>query len=140
MADKPESIASLARKLCREFPDTPSRTLAKRLYAENKLQISTLNSARMAICAVRGAKGKRDRHKAAADCVRPHGKAGWKPECPPSFSEPWHPVVIDGPAKILSLSDIHLPYHSEGALKAAVAYGKKLKPSVVLLNGDVMDF
>jgi predicted phosphodiesterase len=140
MADKPPTIASLARKLCREFPDTPSRTLAKRLYAENNLRISTLHSARMAILEARGAKGKRDRHKADPECVRPKGQAGWVPACPPSAAEPWLAVKIDGPAKILSISDVHIPYHSKEAVEAAVAYGRKLKPDTVILLGDVMDF
>jgi hypothetical protein len=57
MPQKPESIAAKARKLCREFPDTPSRTLAKKLYAANVEHIASLNSARMAICAARSRPG-----------------------------------------------------------------------------------
>jgi predicted phosphodiesterase len=50
-------------------------------------------------------------------------------------------VTIDGPAKVLSLSDVHIPYHDERALTAAVEYGrKKFKPDVVLLLGDFADF
>jgi predicted phosphodiesterase len=140
MADKPPSIASLARKLCKEFPDTPSRTLAKRLYAENIERIASLNSARMTISTVRGNKGKRDRHKADPECVRPHGKAGWVPECPPSVSEPWTPLQIDGPARVLCMSDMHVPYHCKEAIESAVEYGRKLRPTHVVLLGDICDF
>ena len=38
------------------------------------------------------------------------------------------------------LSDIHVPYHSEVALKAAVEHLKKQKIVGLLLNGDIADF
>lgn len=41
---------------------------------------------------------------------------------------------------VLILSDIHIPYHDEAALEAALAAGDELNPDVVLLNGDVVDF
>jgi predicted phosphodiesterase len=141
MADKPPSIMSLARTLCRDFKDTPSRTLAKRLYAENPLRIANLEAARKAITTVRGAKGKRDRHKADPECVRPHRQAGWKPECPPSLAEAWTPHEVAGPCTVLSLSDTHLPYHDARAIETAVAYAKKRhNPNHVFLNGDYADF
>jgi predicted phosphodiesterase len=42
---------------------------------------------------------------------------------------------------VLSLSDIHSPYHDEPALAAAVQHTKKYhKTTVLLLNGDTCDF
>jgi predicted phosphodiesterase len=131
---------ALARKLLDKFPDTPSRTLAKKLHEENKARFSSLEAARSAIRIARGANGKQNRSRTQVTNPRPKGKAGWKAECPPSLAEPWLPVQIDGPCKVLSLSDVHIPYHSKEAVEAAVKYGKKLKPDVVLLNGDTMDF
>lgn len=130
----------LATKLCKKFPDAPSRQLAKILYDENKELFTNLELARSAIRYVRGASGKRNREEGIVTAPRALGKAGWKPECPPSSAEPWLPVQIDGPCKVLLLSDIHIPYHDKGALEAAVKHGRKLKPDVVLLNGDLMDF
>lgn len=125
-----------ARELCDQFPKVASQTLARKLLKEGFY--ATLETARSTIRSLRGCRGGTSRitptHK------RPKGKAGWKPECPPSAAEQWLPVQIDGPARLLLLSDIHVPYHSEGALKAAVRYGKKLKPDVVVLDGDIADF
>jgi predicted phosphodiesterase len=140
MPQKPESIAAKARQLCREFPDTPTRTLAKRLYKENPIRITNLEAARKAVLAARGANGKRALYMADPASVRPKGKAGWKPECPPSISEPWTPVEIDGPARVLFMSDMHVPFHDANAIEAAVAHGRKLKPTHVVLLGDICDF
>lgn len=35
------------------------------------------------------------------------------------------PLRIDGPRKILMLSDIHIPYHDVPAVAAAIDYGKQ---------------
>lgn len=131
----------LARELCRQFPDSQNRTLARRLFDENRERFSNLEAARNVIRKVRGQHGKASRVKAANKIPKPAGKAGWKPACPPSFAEPWQSVQIDGPAKVLSLSDVHIPYHDVKALEAAVEYGRrKIKPDVLLLNGDYADF
>lgn len=37
------------------------------------------------------------------------------------------------------LSDLHTPFHSEPALDLALEYIKRTKPSLVILNGDIMD-
>lgn len=138
MMAKSPTGKELAAKLCRKFPDTPSRTLARRLFNENKERFPNLESARKSILYVRGRNGKLTASFALVP--RPAQKAGWKPSCPPSAAEPWLPVQIDGPCRVLSLSDIHIPYHSKEALEAAVKYGKKLKPDVVVILGDYQDF
>ncbi len=143
MAKKPPSNYALAAALCRQFPGTPSRTLAKRLYAEHRARFANLESARKTVQEVRGANGKRKgSHIAPAHRVpRPPGQAGWKPECPPSAADQWEPLALDLPAKVLSLSDTHFPYHEKGAIVAAVRHAKKQhRPNVILLNGDFGDF
>lgn len=135
---KAPTARSLAEKLCREFPDTPNRTLAHKLYKDNVERFPNLDSARSAIRVVRGAIGKGKRQFASVE--KPHGKAGWVASCPPSSAEPWLPVQIDGPCRVLSLSDAHIPFHELRALEAAVKWGRKFKPDVVLLNGDWADF
>lgn len=135
---KPPTSKQLSTELCERFPSAPSKTLARKLYAEHPERFPNLEAARKSISYVRGTLGKRNAPRATAK--RPKQKAGWKPECPPSAAEPWLPVQIDGPARVLVLSDIHVPYHSKEAVEAAVAYGRKLKPDVVLLNGDTQDF
>lgn len=123
-----------AARLVKEFPDTDSHTLARRLSKEF---FTTLENARALIRYQRGAIGKRDRHLRSVD--RPKGRAGKKPQCPPSLCETWEPFVCNG-RRVLILSDVHIPYHDTEALIGAVAWGRKQSPDTVILNGDTIDF
>lgn len=127
-----------AERLCRKFPDAPSRTLAKRIAAECKVSIE---HARTAIRRVRGAEGERNRKNTVDKSLyRPLGKAGQKPQLPPSLAKKWEPFELGNGIRVGVLCDIHIPYHDEQALAAAVLYLKKHRPDVVLLNGDYGDF
>jgi predicted phosphodiesterase len=127
-----------AEKLCRQFPDAPSRTLAKRIAAECKVSVE---QARTVIRRIRGIGGD-DNRKSAIDksLFRPKRKAGEKPKMPPSLAQKWEPFELGTGIKVGILSDIHVPYHDEQALSAAVDYLRRRKPDVVLLNGDYGDF
>lgn len=123
-----------AERLCRKFPDTASRTLAKRLSKSHKC---TVEQARTHIRTARGIVGKRDRKLATSP--REPRQAGELPEMPPSKAEPWLPFVA-GNGKFAILSDVHIPFHSVTALHSAVKYCKDRKPDTILLNGDWADF
>jgi len=140
MAESP--MRAKAAALCRKFPNTPNRTLARRLYNENKESFSNLEAARTLIRVIVGQKGKsRSAYVAPKHRVpKAAGKSGWVPECPPSIAEPWEPVVLPTPARVLSLSDVHVPFHDQRAVEAAVKHGKAFNPTVVLCNGDIADF
>ena len=47
---------------------------------------------------------------------------------------------IDGPARVLVLPDVHIPYHDEAAVGLAIEYGCEHKATHVLVNGDWLDF
>lgn len=127
-----------AERLCRKFPDAPSRTLAKRIATECKC---TIEQARATIRRMRGAAGNRHRKKTTDKSLfRPKGKAGQKPQLPPSLAKKWEPFDLGTDITVGILSDVHVPYHDEQALGAAVAHLKKSKPDVLLLNGDFADF
>ncbi len=129
----PQRIA--AEKLCKKFPETANRTLAKKLSDSHQI---TLEQARSLVRSVRGNCGNRMRKHAEAPRV--NGVAGTKPKMPPSLAEPWLPFELGNGIKVAILSDIHVPYHSEIALNAAVKYCKSRRPDVLLLNGDLADF
>jgi len=124
-----------AEKLCKQFPEAATRTLAKRLADSHQI---TVEQARSALRQVRGNYGAASKKNAPAP--RPNGVAGTKPQMPPSIAEPWLPFDLGNGIKVAILSDIHIPYHSVIALEAAVKYCKKRRPDVVLLNGDFADF
>lgn len=124
-----------AERLCRQFPNTATRTLAKRLSESHQV---TLEQARTTVRKVRGNSG--DAERKSATVPRPNGKAGTKPELPPSIAEPWLPFNLGSGFKLAVLSDLHIPYHDDRAVRSAVAYCKRRRPDVVLINGDFADF
>lgn len=129
-----------ADRLVTELPGSQSRTLARRLAKEFGV---TVEKARSVVRMARGTSGAENRKRRTVD-AKP-GKAGWKPKTPPrqmpaSRAESWEPYELSDPSSVLILSDIHVPFHSEMAVQAAVEWGKKRKPVALVLNGDTCDF
>lgn len=58
------------------------------------------------------------------------------PKSIPLGEESYH---LSGERSILVMSDIHVPYHDEHALEAAIEYGIKRNADTVILNGDIID-
>ncbi len=52
----------------------------------------------------------------------------------------WGAEELSGPARMLILGDLHIPYHSEEAIRLAIDYGRAAKANAVLINGDMADF
>ena len=126
----------LARDFIARFPDVENRTLARAMHKEKPSVFPSLENARGVIRNIRGARGG----NAIADksAFKP---LGWqKNVMPKTQATTREPIVLSGALKVLILSDIHIPYHDETALAAAIAHGKKKKPDVVILNGDIGDF
>jgi len=135
---QPKTAARLyLEELCAKFPDHSNIGLAKRAKAERPESFTSVDGARSLIRVIRGASGNKLRSTATQ--ARPKGKAGQVPKMPPSLAEPWEPFIVDA-KRIGILSDIHIPYHSEVAFKAAVDALKKESIDTLLLNGDVADF
>jgi predicted phosphodiesterase len=128
------ALRDAAVQLVKAMPTAQNRTLARRLAKEFGV---TVEQARTTVRTVKGVKGSRD--TAYAEVPSPKGAAGWKPKMPPSQAEPWIPYVVSG-KRVAIMSDIHVPYHSEIAVQAAVSHLKSLKPDTLLLNGDICDF
>ena len=131
----------IAAEICRQFPDAGNRTLAKRLHEQHPAQFPTIERARSAVRLRRGASGKKNRKHNGRnrDCERPHRKAGELPQLPKSEAKPWEPFILES-SRTLVLSDLHIPYHDERAIEAALDFGDSYDPDTILLNGDVFDF
>lgn len=128
----------IAMEVMRDFPDLPNKTLATKLVKEMPLVFTDPELARTIVRRIRGAQGNRNRSHAKEGFKKP---LGWQQNVlPKSISEDRPDLVIKGKHTALILSDIHIPYHDEKAVMAAVEYGKKQKPDIVILNGDIGDF
>jgi len=135
-----DAITAMARRLAKRFPDAPARTLARRLVSESNGAIA-LEAARSRIRAEFGVAGKRlRRQQIDMGTRRSPRKAGAVPPVPPSSAEPWGPYTLNVTGTVGVLSDIHVPFHDETALKAAVDQLRGDKVDALVLNGDIADF
>jgi hypothetical protein len=120
---------------CDEHPTHPARSLARRLVQEANGAI-TLEQARYRIRAQFGQSGKRGKPAAKRAARKP----GQGVAMPPSKAEKWEPYVLETTGIVGILSDIHVPFHSEVALQAAVGHFKTVGIDALILNGDTCDF
>lgn len=122
-------------------PDVPNLTAAKILYKKYPALWKTVEDVRSNIRYVKGSNGNRLRRNTI-------NKSQFQP---PKTSTTWYLpkseakdrevfTIPKGVTRLGVLSDIHLPYHDERALKAAVKHLKENKINGLLLNGDTIDF
>lgn len=135
-----EAISTkIAKKYCLDYPNTPSLTLAKKIYSENKECYTNLEHARSTIRTLRGAMG--DAHRVSAYVDFRKQLATLKKELPKGESDRIHPYVLPKASrKVLIISDLHIPYHSDEAVFAALEYGHQQEVDTIIINGDLIDF
>jgi predicted phosphodiesterase len=134
-----DPITEIARQLAKTHPDAPAGTLAKRLVREANGAI-TLHQARMRMQRQFGVHGKKNRKSMKPAAPRKQRTAGEILAMPKSMAETWTPHRMNVIGNVGILSDVHVPYHSEIAVAAAVGFLKDQELSGLLLNGDIADF
>jgi len=128
--------AEIVKTYLKKYPSTPSLTLAKKIFKENKKQFNTIESVRTSVRTYRGKAGEQNR-KVTKDNEFFDQKIEFK--LPESHAEHYDPYIISQ-SKVLILSDLHFPYQDNQAIKAAINYGKEQKVNCILINGDLIDF
>lgn len=119
----------LARQLRTKFPHTSDHSLAQLLYENNKLLFKDKEYARWI---VRKIGGKAGSEKHSGEII---------PKLPRSYAKP--PSLYKLPVadnNILLISDLHIPYHDNEAINAALEFGIKEKVNTIFINGDLLDF
>lgn len=134
-------------KICKDYlkrySKMPIRTLASLIYSENEGQFNDFKHAYDILRYYSGTHGKVSRKHAGDKTVfRPVLPANnILDEMPKSFgSGPEFYNLPTSIREILLLSDIHMPYHAEDALRAAIMKGEADGVDCVILNGDSLDF
>ena len=136
-----QTKSDIAREYRNRFPDTPSHSLARKIYNENKVLFKDIDSVRFFIRYVEGKTGKKLAKSVANTKYYKEKSRPLNPfNLPESEEVSYEPLVIKGHKKIGILSDIHIPYHSIQAVTIAIDYLKKEKVDAVILNGDTLDF
>lgn len=130
-------IGELADQIVRENPDHPARGLARLLVAKSNKAI-TLEQARSTIRYRLGQCGKQHRKRRGE--ARPARQPGQVVELPATKAEAWTPYTVEVVGRVGILSDVHVPYHDERAVRAAVDHLKAEAIDALVLNGDIADF
>lgn len=132
-----DPITVEARRIVAEYPDHSARGLA-RMLVERSNKAITLEQARSRVRNVLGLVGRHKRRYAKSP--RPPRQAGEVRRMPASLAEPWVPHDLGVVGRVGILSDIHVPYHDEVAVRAAVEHLGEAGVAAILLNGDTCDF
>lgn len=137
-------VTDLVRAGCREWPALPSRTLARKLFHENKGVWANVEVARKSVQYHRGRLRKvDDRHRCKTPIPSTAPARPWNPEALPKSDEGTflpHIVEVDRDTRAAILGDIHLPYHNLPALTTALEHGRRQDCRLLVLNGDTLDF
>jgi predicted MPP superfamily phosphohydrolase len=125
----------------KRFPDTPSLTLAKKIYKENPEVFTNIEHVRSIIRDYRGQNGNDENKRASRNKQfnRPPGE--YNPfKIPESDCTEWKPIHIKEKRGLL-FSDSHFPYHDVVAVNAMLDDAvRRPKLDFILINGDGMDF
>lgn len=135
MITRNPGATAAADAMLAKFPRATSAQLARMLHASHPLLFATAEHARMAVRYRRGAIGKRNRRVAGIPAPTTP-----RIELPQSDERTFLPFVVENCARVLVLSDVHIPYHTTSALQIAIAEGKRRAVDCIFLNGDTLDF
>ena len=142
MTRKTSLKGDIVKKYLKRFPKTPTLTLAKKIYNENKKIFLTIENVRSILRHHTGKMGNKQRSNIGDKSMLQPVEYKYNPfELPESHSVKaitWR--LPRGYKKVLVLSDIHFPYHDSEAIQGALQYGKDKDVDCIYINGDMLDF
>jgi predicted phosphodiesterase len=137
---RPQTTArQIATEVCSKFPEAPSLTLAKKLFAEYPETYITQEHARSFIRGIRGKHGKKEKKLTADKSLFDAKPRPLNPfVLPKSYAKKRRHWDVKG-TKFLILADIHIPYQDNEALTVAIQEGINQGCDAVILLGDALD-
>jgi len=135
--------SKITTQICKDelkrFPNIGNLTLAKKIYKDNPTCFKDVEHVRSLIRNLKGANGAVMRSHAHKE-FRKEFEA-LKKELPKGETERIEPYVLPKANKnVLIISDLHMPYHDDDALFAALEYGHEQNVDTIIINGDLFDF
>ena len=129
----------IAAEICSKFSETPTLTLAKKLFTEYPEVYKDTEHARSFIRTIRGKNGELKRKttidkKLFEEKTRPLNPFA----LPKSYAKKRRHVEVKG-TKFLILCDLHFPYQDNEAIECAINEGIKQGCDSIILNGDALD-
>ena len=137
----PVSISiGVVKQYASKHQSMPTKSLARLIIKNEPKLFTSLESCYYAVRRIRGNAGNRNRMTMADKALFKENSIPGEVRIPPGVDEFKPPIQIDGPMKLLILSDMHVPYHDATAIKVAIEHGLKSGCKGVYLNGDSIDF
>lgn len=129
----------IVKDYLKKFPNMAKRSLAKKIYKENKLKFTTEESARSAIRRYTGTSGKKNLKDLVSKEFLSIEKLTLKMNLPePIIEDDWEIIKIHGTCGLI-MSDIHIPFHDKKALEIALNHAAKYPLDIIMLLGDIAD-
>jgi predicted phosphodiesterase len=130
----------VCEEYCKEFPNTPDLTLAKKIFKENSKLFTNLERCRDIVRTIRGHHGNRLREETTDKTLFKPITHNYNPfNIPESHAENWEPYIISS-SRTLIISDLHIPYHDINAITIALKFGQQKNVNCILIDGDLIDF
>jgi predicted phosphodiesterase len=126
-----------------KYPGLPNKTLATLIFQQHEGLFNTVEDARSAVRYYQGANGQKSlKHVISSGHITEANhstvKEGLQKLGIISRAEAPEHLVL-GAGRYLILSDIHLPFHNEEALAAALEWAMNNQITDIILNGDILD-
>lgn len=136
---KPEPIhVTLLKEMVLKFPDLPNHATARKFLNDYPQFMLNHEQVRGLVKNLKGANGEHHRNKSHVEFRKQ--LAALKKELPKGETEKKEPYHLPKSIRrVLLLSDIHIPYHNDEALFAALEFGHEKNIDCIYLNGDTMD-
>lgn len=138
---KPTYKHDIALEYCKKFIKASTMAIARMLHDEHPIDFKTIENARGVVRHIRGELSQKN-----LSVTLPRDEKSKKQFMRKEFNLPesdYKELEIIQLAKacnnILFLSDIHLPYQDNEALKLAIEYGQENEVNCIYLNGDTLD-
>ena len=139
MAKELTTARTIAAEICSKFCETPSLTLAKKLFTEYPEVYKDIEHARSLIRTIRGKNGDEKRKKTEDKKLFDSANRPLNPfALPKSYAKKRRHIEVKG-TKFLILCDVHIPYQDNEALTVAINEGVRQGCDAVILNGDALD-
>lgn len=127
----------VVREYIRRFPNTPHRSLAKKMYKDRPELFKDFEDARFFIRKAKGQTGEKMQQKIAHKEL--FGPSPYKlPKSLATGAKVFRIPSVQN--NVLVISDLHIPFQDNKAIECALKYGKEQKVNTIFINGDLMDF
>jgi len=135
-----KSKADLVRQYRDQYGmEMPTLKLARIIFEKESLLFKNLESVRTALRRIEGKSGILQLKYVVNKPYLMENRVKNPYNLPKAENIDYEPFILDA-NRVLILSDIHLPYHCNDSLTAAIEMGVKMNVDAILLNGDTLDF